>query len=364
MVRALGAVFLAVILLIGGAAAMAGQPGASGANTTTTTPADAALSGDDIPAEYKDLITAAGERCPEISAPVLAAVISVESDWNPNAVNSRTGARGLGQFLATTWAQYGVDGNKDGRTDAADPADAIPAIANYLCAMVPHVKPVAAKSKTPLTDLLLAAYHAGAGAVQKAGGIPNGSDGGSTTKAYVKKITERAKNKYTKPKTPNDPPAGGPALTGECPLDELHAPRKPNPHDCNEAIAYMASGANGGSYGLINGRCLAIVALAYGWNASGVYTAAQHARLLVAAGQMRSDRNPPRGAVLWWVPITGIGPGHVAIYGGNGQIWSTDRPEDGKIGAVAFDDMVPWTGTPGLSNRYIGWTAPYFPNAG
>ncbi len=36
------------------------------------------------------------------------------------------------QFIASTWARYGVDGDGDGRIDRWDPADAIFAAANYL----------------------------------------------------------------------------------------------------------------------------------------------------------------------------------------------------------------------------------------
>ena len=39
------------------------------------------------------------------------------------------------QFLPSTWARYGLDGNDDGRSYAGDPADAIPAAAGYLCAL-------------------------------------------------------------------------------------------------------------------------------------------------------------------------------------------------------------------------------------
>ena len=36
------------------------------------------------------------------------------------------------QFIASTWARYGVDGDGDGRADRWDAADAICAAANYL----------------------------------------------------------------------------------------------------------------------------------------------------------------------------------------------------------------------------------------
>ena len=37
------------------------------------------------------------------------------------------------QFLPSTWAAYGVDGDGDGTTDIMSPYDAIPAAAGYLC---------------------------------------------------------------------------------------------------------------------------------------------------------------------------------------------------------------------------------------
>ncbi len=48
-----------------------------------------------------------------------------------SAVNS-AGAGGPMQFLASTWASYGVDGDGDGRIDRWDAADAIYGAANYL----------------------------------------------------------------------------------------------------------------------------------------------------------------------------------------------------------------------------------------
>ncbi|WP_309233847.1 lytic murein transglycosylase [Conexibacter sp. W3-3-2] len=44
------------------------------------------------------------------------------------------GAAGPMQFIASTWAAYGVDGNGDGRRNIYDPQDAIPGAANYLSA--------------------------------------------------------------------------------------------------------------------------------------------------------------------------------------------------------------------------------------
>ena len=100
-------------------------------------PAPAALA--DIPPAYLQLYHAAGTAY-GIPWQVLAAIGKVECDHGrnphpscttPGAVNA-AGAGGPMQFLAGTWARYGVDANADGSSDRWDPADAIYGAANYL----------------------------------------------------------------------------------------------------------------------------------------------------------------------------------------------------------------------------------------
>jgi len=127
-----GALFVAALL---GTAAptLVGSAGAASMHGVS------ALASREIPPQYLELYQQAGERY-GIDWAVLAGIGKVECDHGQDpdpsctkegAVNS-AGAGGPMQFLAGTWAQYGVDGNGDGRIDRWDPADAIWSAANYL----------------------------------------------------------------------------------------------------------------------------------------------------------------------------------------------------------------------------------------
>lgn len=88
----------------------------------------------DIPTDLLPLYQRAAADCPGLPWPVLAGVGKVETDHNrPPGQVSTAGAQGLMQFLPATWSQYGIDGNADGTADPFEPADAIPAAAQYLC---------------------------------------------------------------------------------------------------------------------------------------------------------------------------------------------------------------------------------------
>ena len=88
----------------------------------------------DIPPAMLSLYVAAAGRCPGLSWTVLAAIGKVESDHGRGPEVSAAGAEGPMQFMPATWAVYGVDGDGDGVASIWDPADAVPAAADLLCA--------------------------------------------------------------------------------------------------------------------------------------------------------------------------------------------------------------------------------------
>jgi GGDEF domain-containing protein len=115
-----------------------------------------------------------------IPRPILRGLIMRESGGNPAAVGpvTRSGdrARGPTQLMTATARELGV-------TDPHDPRQGIGGGARYLAQ---HFKTFGSWS------LALAAYHAGAGAVKKAGGIPDTDDGIMKTRDYVTDILQRA----------------------------------------------------------------------------------------------------------------------------------------------------------------------------
>ena len=165
-------VVLLILLLSAGAAA---QP-THGVGVPST------LRAGTVPAAYEPLLRRAAGVCPGITAPLLAAQLDAESGWDPRAV-SPAGAQGLAQFLPSTWASEGVDGDGDGTADPFNPADAIASQARYLCRLLASVVADPQLSGDRL-ELALAAYNTGLGAVQRHRGIPPYPE----TQQYLRRI--------------------------------------------------------------------------------------------------------------------------------------------------------------------------------
>ncbi|MFT8639624.1 CHAP domain-containing protein [Bifidobacterium sp.] len=138
-----------------------------------------------VPDQYLADVRKAGSVCQTVTAPVIAAQIETESNWNPGA-GSPAGARGIAQFMPATWASVGKDGDGDSKADILNAHDAIWTQGNYMCGLAAQIDGMKAKGlfSGDTLQLALAAYNAGIGAVQRAKGIPAFQE----TQAYVQKI--------------------------------------------------------------------------------------------------------------------------------------------------------------------------------
>ena len=132
--------------------------------------------------------------CQVVTPSIIAAQIDQESNWNPKA-GSSAGAQGIAQFMPSTWASAGKDGDGDGKADIWNPHDAIWSQGNYMCNLASQVE--TAKKSGKLTgdtlELTLAAYNAGLGSVLRYGMVPPFEE----TINYVRRIKELAATKYT-----------------------------------------------------------------------------------------------------------------------------------------------------------------------
>ncbi|GAA4470978.1 hypothetical protein GCM10023094_00800 [Rhodococcus olei] len=272
----------------------------------------------------------AGALCDGIKAPIIAALYNAENGfrYGPTAPVSRDGARGPGQFMPGTWAKYGKDADGDGKADILGVADPVMASGHLLCDMYAQIdewkKQGVVKGDT--LDLTLAGYNAGVEAVRRAGGMPNGApDYEHQTKPYVKRIRESEPvfAAILAPLSGTDGSVGGRVV--EAALRYLGLP-------------YVWGGGN------INGPSNG------GFDCSGltsyaVYSATGDTLALPRTSETQwnigteipmSEARP--GDLLFGNWQSG-GPGHVAIYIGNGQM--VHAPQTGDVVKVSkvFDGM-------------------------
>ncbi|KPQ22015.1 MAG: soluble lytic murein transglycosylase [Porphyrobacter sp. HL-46] len=134
--------------------------------------ADPARHAAGVPARYSAKIAELATRF-DLSPSLLEALVWQESRWRENAV-SPVGARGLAQLMPGTARYLGVD--------PSDPFQNLEGGARYLREQLDRFDGNLEKA--------LAAYNAGPGRVERAGGIPNIRE----TKQYVAAIMGRLAN--------------------------------------------------------------------------------------------------------------------------------------------------------------------------
>lgn len=306
------AAFIAVISLMAPVALVALTN--TGSGTQSGSPLAATGVSDAVPAAYRDDVLKAGNICAGVSPALIAAQIAAESNWDENA-GSHAGAQGISQFMPATWnGGAGMDGDGDGKADINNPHDAIYSQGNYMCAKLKEVDALLTAQSVAgdRIELALAAYNAGTGAVESAGGIPINGE----TEKYVPKIINAI---------PTYQGADGSLL--------LASQSGIVSGEVAEAIDWAQSIANDDSHGYVWGA-----AGPENYDCSGFtmqfmarrgITLPHYADTQARMGVEIPESQAKTGDLIFWSSDNGRSYYHTAIYIGNGQMISADSPAQG-----------------------------------
>jgi hypothetical protein len=282
------------------------------------------------PARFKSALQDAAYTCPHLPPGLQAALIDVESGWDP-LKEGENGTLGLAQLSPRMWDAWGEDADGDGTNSPLDSADAIDAQARILCYY--YDRAIQSRVHGDRLSLALAAYRLGWNkvAAYPLSDLPETLD-------YITEIKSLAAD-Y----------ASGLGVVNNS--RSLYTPL-PNPRSPAAAVRWAREMAgDGGWYNL----CLNFVAQAYGWDHAGTQYAVDHWLFTPNSMRHHRQRNAPAGALMFW--DTGSRAGHVAISLGNGYVASNDIVTPGRISIVNSDYIDDkWHA------RYLGWTVPYFPD--
>ncbi|OZC97544.1 lytic transglycosylase [Rhodococcus sp. 06-235-1A] len=273
----------------------------------------------------------AGNICGGVKATTIAALYAAENGfrYGPTAPVSSTGAQGPGQFMPGTWATYGKDYDGNGVVDVNSVGDSVMASGTMLCDIYGQVDGWKREGKVSgdTMDLTLAGYNAGAGAVLRSGGMPSGTvDYETQTKPYVARI-RATEAQFAAILTP----FAGLDLTGmggravQLAMDYLGLP-----------YVWGGGNINGPSGGGFD--CSGLTSYALFKASGGKVTLPRTSETQWNVGTEVPMELAQPGDLLFgnWGPA---GPGHVAIYMGNGQM--VHAPTTGDVVRVApvFDGM-------------------------
>ncbi|MFD6468794.1 C40 family peptidase [Streptomyces goshikiensis] len=289
-------------MLITGVTMLTTFGGADSASAKETGPGGGISTDAPVPGWVRELINKHAGLCPQVTASLLAAQLYTESGFNPDAV-SPVGALGIAQFMPGTWAEHGQDGDGDGIKDIRNPADAIAAQAKYDCTLAKEVKDVPGDS----TELMLAAYNAGGGAVIRYSGIPPYEE----TRNYVRTIRELAA-KWADAVQPNLPAGEGAARAISAAKTAL-------------GTWYLWGGPCESPYTGASGcDCSSLTKMA--WASAGVNLPRVTYDQVRAGTAVSSVSQLAPGDLLFSVPGDS-GPEHVGMYIGNNEV--IDAPHTG-----------------------------------
>lgn len=136
----------------------------------------------------QDWLNRAAATCSTASPKLLAAMITVESNW------SASSAGGYSNLQPALWARYGQDDDGNGVASQSDVGDAVMATARHLCdmrdQMVAAIEAGSLSSVWPPLNVALAAVYAGPRSVIEHNGYFVG--GGDDVEAYVNSVQRLA----------------------------------------------------------------------------------------------------------------------------------------------------------------------------
>jgi cell wall-associated NlpC family hydrolase len=275
-----------------------------------------------IPPEYVPWVERAGEECPEITPPVIAAQIEEESNWAPDVV-SHKGAEGISQFLPGTWSVWGRNDDGTGNVSPFNPLDAIMAQGRYDCALAAQMTKLRAQGVVSgnVLDLTLAAYNAGTGNVELSGGPP------SYTVSYYQQIESLAAGEYSQPvAAAGGAPAGG-SQAGQAAVAAAESALGTPYHYAGSCSDPHGTNPSGWC------DCASLVQMA--WAAAGVAiprTTYQQWRVGTPVASV-SQLVPGDLIFIPGSDATAAGPGHVGMYIGNGML--INAPHTGTVVQLA-----------------------------
>ncbi|MEV7465218.1 peptidoglycan DD-metalloendopeptidase family protein [Streptomyces kronopolitis] len=293
---------------------------AIGEDNTSSAMEDAGFGGGisdtaDVPDWLRPIILNAVAKygCTEVTPSLIAAQLFQESGFRKNPPDGGAGALGIAQFIPKTWADEGIDGNHDKEKDPLEPEDAVPAMVSYDCKLANAVR----KVPGDVVDNMLAAYNAGAYAVQKYSGIPPYEE----TRKYVREIRERAEKWAA--------PTDGKVSGG---LDKVVASAKKaldTPYLFGGECKPPFTGTN---------RCDCSSLVKYAWSTIGVNLPRSTYDQVNIGSKVKSVKDLRPGDLLF-SGGSASSPEHVAMYIGSSQ--AIDAPHTGAT--VRIKPLSYWT---------------------
>lgn len=317
---AITALFLLLLFSVALSSPASQSPQGTGLNTSA------------VPKPYVPWVLRAGSLCAAVPPAVIAGQDQAESGWNPSAV-SGAGAEGIAQFLPSTFPVWGRNDDGTGSVSPYNPRDEIMAQGRYDCSLAAAAQRLISNGQASgtATDLALAAYNAGPGAVVQAHGIP------AVAASYVHEIDSLAAAKYAAVTTT---PASQSGLTAVAAAETALGTPYYYGGSCSDPHGMSPSGWC---------DCASLVQMA--WRAAGVSLPRTTYQQWHAGTPVSSVSQLVPGDLVF-IPgsdATAAGPGHVGMYVGNGLL--INAPATGQV--VRLEPVSSWKSQI-VAMRHIG----------